>query len=132
VDPPVPAAGFEGVIGQVGDHEDKDKQCDEAAFGGDLAEPFGLDDEAAGGQASDGDGNGYGKDGDEAEIDAAERGLAGNEDEAVAEEEVVERRETKSAEAPEDECMGDTGKRAVANDFSLEHDLPEEFASPSL
>ncbi len=124
----VPVVGDE-ERGQVGGHEDEDEQGDEAGFPGELfAEPSGAEEEAADEEAEDADGAGSGEDGGEVEVEAANGagGIEKGESEGVGA--VVERDQRKGAEGPEDEGVGEAGERALADDFGLEEDFPDEVA----
>ena len=58
--------------GEVGDHQEKDKQGDDAGFVGEfLAEPDGPDEEAADEEACDGDGDEHGPGGGEQKVEIA-------------------------------------------------------------
>jgi len=114
-------AGEEG--GEVGDHQQEDERGDDAGFIGNLlAEPDGANEEAADEEACDGDGNQESPGGGEEEVEAVWL----QESYAQAGCEVVEGDESEGEESPEDEGVGDAGKRALADDFGLEEDFAGE------
>jgi hypothetical protein len=115
--------------GEVGGHQEEDEQGDEAGFVGDfLAEPDGADEESANEEAGDGDGDEQRPGGGEGEVEAADEAGGRKEAEAQADGEVVEGDQREGEESPEDEGVGDAGERALADDFALAEDLPDEVA----
>jgi hypothetical protein len=65
--------------------------------------------------------------GGEVEVEAADEARGIEKADAEAGGEVVERDEREGEEAPEDEGVGDAGQRALADDFGLAEDFPEEI-----
>jgi hypothetical protein len=117
------AGGGPGEVGEVGDHQNEDEQGDEARLPGDLPQPLRTPDQAADGEAGDGDGRDDGKGGGE----PAERiAVDGEQWEADADGKVVEGDEAESAEAPEDEGVEEARERPFLNHFGLAEDFPEE------
>ena len=132
MEPPDDVEGWAGrleqKIQQIRDHEGEDEQGDEAAFIADLAEPFGLNDEAADGEADDGDRYSHGEGGGEEAVGGAEPAVVEvQEREAETEGEMIQGHEAESAETPEEECVGEAGKGALLDDFGLAEDFPDEF-----
>ncbi len=128
VGPPQPAVVFHAgeERGEVGGHEGEDEERDESAFGRDLAEPARLHQEAADGETGDGDGDGDGEERGESEIETAEPALAREKIDVEALSEMVDGDQAERAEAPEDEGVGDAGKRALPDDFGLADHFPKE------
>ena len=92
------------------------------------SQPDGTDDEAADRESRDGDGHSHGENGDEIVIGRPEGALAREHGKAEAGGEMIECNQGEGAEAPEHEGVGESGERALANDFALQQDLPHKLA----
>src|SRR5271156_1294472 len=111
---------------EIGDHEQKNEQRDEAGFPGHGAQPLGTDHQAA--ESESGDGNGYqnAENRRDGEVELSEKAIAGDEVEAHALGKMVDGDERECAESPEDKSMRKAGQRALPDDFSLQQDFPNE------
>ncbi len=112
---------------QVRDHQGEDEEGDDARFVRHLAaKPDGTHEEAAHEKTGDADRDKQRKGGGEPEVEAADPAVGIEEAEAKAGGEMVERDERKGEKSPEDESVGETGERALLDDFGLADDFPEE------
>ncbi len=114
--------------GQIGGHQQEDQQGDEAGLPGELlAQPLGPDEKTADEKPENPRGAGQGEDGGKIRVKAAKPAGGIQKTNSKPHGEVVQRDQRKGAEAPEDEGVGQAGKRALANDFGLAEHLPDKF-----
>ena len=121
-------AGEEG--GEVGDHQQEDEQGDDAGLVGDfLAEPDGADEEAADEEARRSRWRPAAPTRRRRRSRSGRSRLSGGrKPRRRPSGEVVERDQGEGEESPEDEGVGDAGQRALADDFGLAEDFPDEVA----
>ena len=131
VQPPIRARRRGGFLHpeprQVGDHQDENEQRDDAGFRRDFAQPDGARDEAADGQAGDGDRHKHGPHGHESEIGFAESAFAAKKRQAETGGNVVDGDQRERTEAPEDEGVREAGQRTLPDHFPLQQHFPDEL-----
>ena len=135
VDPPENSRRRAGIGDRkgrkIGHHQEKDQQRDHAGFIGDLrAEPSRAHQKSTNEKAEDPSGTGDGKGCCYIEIESPDQTLWVEESEAEANRKVIQRDQGEGAESPEDKGVGQSGQRALSDDFSLAEHFPEEVPHP--
>ena len=115
--------------GQIGGHQHKDEQGDEARFPGEmLPEPFGPDEKAADKKREDADCTGQRKNRSKPEVETAENARRIEKAKTENGGAVIEGNKGEGEEGPEDKGMSEAGKRSLPDDLGLQEDFPDEVA----